>query len=72
MTRQIRKLIEEVTCNTVLQDLKKRQSSQWPIGLRFRSAISRLLRLWVRIPPGHGCLSVVSVVCCEVEIFATI
>jgi len=27
--------------------------------------------LWVRIPPGHGCLSVVSVVCCQVEVSAT-
>jgi hypothetical protein len=33
-------------------------------GLRRRSAAARLLRLWVRIPPGHGCLSVVSVVFC--------
>ena len=27
-----------------------------------------LLRLWVHIPPGHGCLSVVSVMCCQVEV----
>jgi len=26
--------------------------SQWPRGLRRRSAAVRLLRLWVRIPPG--------------------
>jgi len=26
--------------------------SQWPRGLRRRSAAARLLRLWVRIPPG--------------------
>jgi hypothetical protein len=32
-----------------------------------RSSAARLLRLWVRIPPEHGCLSVVSVVCCPVE-----
>ena len=25
--------------------------SQWPRGLRRRSAAARLLRLWVRIPP---------------------
>jgi hypothetical protein len=24
-----------------------------------------------KIPPGHGCLSVVSVVCCQVEVSAT-
>jgi len=45
--------------------------SQWLRGLRRRSAAARLLRLWVRIPPGHGCLSVVSVVCCQVEVSAT-
>jgi hypothetical protein len=32
---------------------------------------ARLLRSWVRIPPGHGCLSVVRVACCQVEISAT-
>jgi len=26
--------------------------SQWPRSLRRRSAAARLLRLWVRIPPG--------------------
>ena len=26
--------------------------SQWPHGLKHRSAAARLLRLWVRIPPG--------------------
>jgi len=26
--------------------------SQWPRGLRRRSGAARLLRLWVRIPPG--------------------
>ena len=26
--------------------------SQWPCGLRHRSLAARLLRLWVRIPPG--------------------
>jgi len=30
-------------------------------GLRRRSPAARLLRSWVRIPPGHGCSSVV---CC--------
>ena len=38
----------------------------------FNSVFKRLrLRLWVRIPPGHGYLSVVSVVCFQVEVFAT-
>ena len=34
--------------------------SQWPLGLRRRSAAARLLRLWVRIPPGAWIF-----VCCE-------
>jgi hypothetical protein len=36
-----------------------------------RSQAAHLLRSWVRIPPGHGYLSVVSVVCCQVEVSAT-
>ena len=44
--------------------------SQCPRGPRRRSSAARLLRLWVRIPPGHGYLSVVSVVCCQVEVSA--
>ena len=39
--------------------------------LRRRSADTHLLGLRVRIQPGHGCLSVVSVVCCQVEVSAT-
>jgi len=34
--------------------------SQWPRGLGRRSATARLLRLWVRIPPGTWMF-----VCCE-------
>ena len=34
--------------------------SQWPHGLRRRSAADRLLRSWVRIPPGAWMF-----VCCE-------
>ena len=44
--------------------------SQWPRGLRRRSTAARLLRLWVRIPPGAW-VFVVSVVCCQVEVSAT-
>jgi hypothetical protein len=33
--------------------------SQWPRVLRRRSAVARVLRLWDRIPPGQGRLSVV-------------
>jgi hypothetical protein len=45
--------------------------SQWPRGVRHRSMAARLLRSWVRIPQGHGCLSVVCVMCCQVEVSAT-
>ena len=34
--------------------------SQWPCGLRRRSSVARLLRSWVRIPPGAWMF-----VCCE-------
>jgi hypothetical protein len=41
---------------------------RWPRGLRCRSASALLWGLRVRIPPGHGGLSLVSVVCCQVEV----
>jgi hypothetical protein len=44
--------------------------SQWPRGLSCSSAASRLLRLWVRISPGAW-MSVVSIVCCQVNVSAT-
>ena len=34
--------------------------SRWPRGLRHRSTAARLLRLWVRIPPGA-----LMFICCE-------
>ena len=33
-----------------------------PVPVAARSVANRLLRLWIRIPPGHGCFSVVRVV----------
>ena len=44
--------------------------SQWPRGLSRRSAAARLLILWVRIPTGAW-MSVVSVVCFQVQVSAT-
>ena len=43
---------------------RQKRRSQWPRGLKRRSAAARPLRSWFRIPPGvgHECLSVVSVV----------
>jgi hypothetical protein len=46
--------------------------SQWPRRLRRGSAAAGLPGLWVRISPGgHGCLSLVIVVCCRVEVCAS-
>jgi hypothetical protein len=42
--------------------------SQWPCSLRYGLAAACLLVLWVRIPLGHGYLSLVSVVYCQVEV----
>jgi hypothetical protein len=42
--------------------------SRWPRGLRRRSVAVCFLGLWVRTPRGHGCLSPVTVVCCQVEV----
>jgi len=44
--------------------------SQWPCGLRRRSAADRLLRSWVRILPWKW-MFVMSVVCYQVEVSAT-
>ena len=44
--------------------------SDWPRGLRCRSAAARLLRLWFRIGP-RAWMSVISVVCYQVEVSAT-
>ena len=46
---------------TALWDTRFEASrSQWPRGLMRRSLAARLLRLWVRIPPGAWIF-----VCCE-------
>jgi hypothetical protein len=58
------------TAISIMQYGKSR--SRCPRGLRRGSAAVRLLGLSVRIlPGGHGCLSVVSYVCCQVEVPAS-
>ena len=42
-----------------------------PRGLRRGSAAARLLGLWVRIQPGNGSLCLMSVVFCQVEVYAS-
>ena len=44
---------------------------RWPRGLRGGFTSPRFLGLRVRIPPEHGCLSVVNGVCYQVEVSAT-
>ena len=43
--------------------------SQWPDGQRCRYVAASMLELWIRIPPGAR-MSVVSVVCFQVEVHA--
>ena len=41
---------------------------EWPHGLRRGTAAASLLRVCVRFPLGQGYLSLVSVVCCQVQV----
>ena len=43
----------------------RERRSQWRLGLRRRSAAARLLRSWVRIPPGAWMF-----VCCECSVLS--
>ena len=45
--------------------------SRWPHGLNCGSVATCLLGLWVRIPRGHECSSVLSIECCQVEVSAS-
>ena len=57
--------------NKITEDKLNKTWFQWPHGLRLRSAAAHLVRLWVRIHPGHACFSVVSVECCQVKVSAS-
>jgi len=50
-----------ILVHRILWALIEDSRSQWPRGLRSRSAAYRLLKLWVRIQGGHGWMSI----CCE-------
>jgi len=45
--------------------------SKFPRSLRCGSAAAHLMTFWIRIPPGHGRLCLVSIVCCQVEVSAS-
>ena len=55
-------VVESTTLSVVLDytSIKQDSRSQWPRGLRRRSLAARLLKSWVRIPPGAWMF-----VCCE-------
>ena len=42
-----------------------------PRNLMRGSAVALLLGLWDQIPPSHGCMSLMNVVCCQVEVSDT-
>jgi len=48
-----------------------RSRSQRPRGLRRKSAAVRLLGLWVQSHKGHGCLSLLNVVCRQAQFSGT-
>ena len=48
--------------------IERWRQSQWPCRLRLQFAAACLLELRVSIPPGAWILSVVNVVCCQVEV----
>jgi hypothetical protein len=50
--------------------IRRVRRTRWPRGLRRGAAATRLLGLRVRIRRRHGCLSLVSVVCCPVGVSA--
>jgi len=66
----IKYVINTSACTLILLTYFCFSLSQWPRGLRRGSAAAHLLRSLVLIPPGAW-MSVVSVVCCQVEVCAT-
>jgi len=70
--RNVSKLkFNHLTPSTVTSCTVWYSRSQWPRGLRRRSAAARLLRLWVRIPPGPWMSVCWECLCCQVEVSAT-
>jgi len=66
------KFFKFMDCNNILLLQKYFCRSQWPLGLRRRSAVGRLLRLWIRIPPeAWTFVCCECCVCCRVEVSAT-
>ena len=54
-TTKTEKRVEPKVDGSILKTTRyAKRRSQWPHGLRRRFVAARLLRLWVRIPPGRG------------------
>ena len=51
--------------DNIITNKKNKSPSQWPRGLRRRSAAARLLRSWVSIQPGAWMF-----VCCECRVLS--
>ena len=58
-------MVDKVTLRWDLLRVLRFRRSQWPRGLRRGSAATRLLRSWVRIPPGAWIF-----VCCECRVLS--
>ena len=56
----VSRLLNSTLCPKLYVVMRTNGRSQWPRGLRRRSTAARLLRSWVRIPPGSW-----KFVCCE-------
>jgi hypothetical protein len=67
ISKSFRKYVSNIPGHHEVKELQKTAI----LGTAHILVAAHLLRSWVRIPPGHGYLSVVSVVCCQVEVSAT-
>jgi hypothetical protein len=56
--------------STRLPSINEQRRSHWSRGLRRRSTAARLLRSWVRIPPGVWMFVCCVCLCCQVEVSA--
>jgi hypothetical protein len=57
--------------HNILARIPDSSRSQWPRGLRRRSAAERLLGSWVRIPLRVWMFVACECLCCQVEVSAT-
>jgi hypothetical protein len=63
-------IYKETSYSSVAAELKLLKS-EWPRGLRRKSAAERLLGSWVRIPPEVWMFLSCECLCCQVKVSAT-